>query len=321
MSNLMQNHFKRLWAVKERMILMGVLMLCSIGFAIYTSHQESQPIRIGVVNSLTNDFFQSKKLKYISLAKNPSVVTLIQGEYDAIVISEEDTLHVRSLKPEKFNQQLKNMIQGNDEGSLGFERKKQEVGSKILGFLLLFLLLTSVTNMFLYTEDREKRVFSRIVSSPISRGKLLISYCLVNFITIYCSSLFGIIVAKLLEMNVGFSMLHYSLFLALICLFSTSFSLVNATWIPNGDQSNMFGSMIVILTTLLSGSFFSVGSKNRWIDSIIQWLPQKQFLTLVTAVENGSGLSQSVIKSISYLCLLTMLLFLFSNIKVKIENK
>lgn len=321
MIDLITNHFKRLWAVKERMIIMFLMILCSIGFAIYTSNQESQPMRIGLVNISVNEFPQSDQVKFITLTNQPSIVQLIKGDYEAVVSKKGTTLEVTSLKEEAFNQQLKRMMNGEQVESVGIQKNSEGVGSKIIGFMLLFLLLTSVTNMILFNEDKEKKILSRIISAPTSRIKLLVSYCLVNFMMLYFSSLSIIIVAKILGFNVGFSILIYSLLLALICLFATSFSLFNASMISSGDQANMFGSMVVILTTLLAGSFFTVENKNRWIDTFIQWLPQKKYLSLVTAVENGTDFYKTIASPLFYLCFITFLLFLISNIKVKIDNE
>ena len=321
MIDLIKNHFKRLWAVKERMIIMFAVILCSIGFAIYTNNQKSQPIRVASVNISVNELPASDQMRFISLSKQPSIVQLIKGDYAAVISKKGTTFEVMSLKDETFNQQLKGLLNGQQRKPIELETKNEGVGSKIIGFMLLFLLMTSVTNMFLFNEDKEKKMLTRIISAPISIIKLLVSYCLVNFIALYFSSLFLIIAAKLLGFNVGFSISTYSLLLALICLFATSFSLFNASVIPRGDQANMFGSMIVVLTTLLAGSFFTVESKNRWIDSLIQWLPQKKYMTIVTAVENGSDFFQTMMSPILYLCLITFLLFLISTIKVKIDNK
>lgn len=321
MIHLIVNHFKRLWAMKERMLIMFLMILCSIGFAIYSSNQKSQSMRIGVVNISVNELPQSDQLKFISLTKQPSIVQLIKGDYEAIVSKKGKTVEITSLKEEDFNQQLKKMMSGEQVEAIGKNTNNEGVGSKIIGFMLLFLLMTSVTNMILFNEDKEKMILGRIISTPISRRKLLVSYCLVNFMTIYLSSLLLVAAAKILGFNVGFSILTYSLLLALICLFATSFSLFNASLISSGDQANMFGSMIVLLTTLLAGSFFTIENKNRWIDTIIQWLPQKKYLTLVAAVENGTDVYQTIVSPLFYLSFITFLLFLISSLKVKIDNE
>ena len=71
-----------------------------------------------------------------------------------------------------------------------------------------------------------------------------------------------------------------------------------------------------MLTTILSGSFFSFEGGNRWVDGLIKWLPQKNYLKIVEVIESGANL-RHVSFELFYLLSITLLFFFLAVLKTK----
>ncbi len=90
--------------------------------------------------------------------------------------------------------------------------------------------------------------------------------------------------------NIGLSLVHYAILLTLIITFGISFSMLIHTLVEGEDTANMIGSSLVILTTLLSGSFGAVQSSHPFLQQLGRFLPQKSFLDLAIGIEEGATL-------------------------------
>ena len=66
----------------------------------------------------------------------------------------------------------------------------------------------------------------------------------------------------------------------------------------------MIGSMLLVITSLVSGSFFSLANDTSWWEAITKVLPQKQFLHLVEAISQGEKYPENGLK-ILYLVVLS----------------
>ena len=83
-----------------------------------------------------------------------------------------------------------------------------------------------------------------------------------------------------------------------------------------GDTANMVGSSIVVLTTVLSGSFYSFEGSNKILESALWILPQKDFLSFVQGLERGTKIS-SMIPQLAYILILILAFYIVSSIKIK----
>ena len=101
-----------------------------------------------------------------------------------------------------------------------------------------------------------------------------------------------------------------------ICSLGVAFAMFINSLVRGADTANMIGSSTVILTTILSGSFFSFEKGNELLEKIIWFLPQRAFLSWVQGVEEGADFF-SILPQLSYVFVLTGLLFIFSILKIK----
>lgn len=314
---LLKNNGRRLIQKRQRVIMMIVLMTVSVIVAVYMSGQEKAPLRVAIVGDVQHELISNQRVTVSHVTEEPSMLQLLKGEYDAAITKEKNHLTVSSIKNEAFEEEVKQALLNPQDVSL--LQGDSKTGSRIIGFLLMFLLMSAVVNMYIFSEDKEKRIMERIVAAPLSFWKLLLSYSLVTFGLLVCPALIILAaVNTIVGVSIGFSFLQYLFLLCLISLFGTAYSLFIAAFISNGDQANMVGSMLIMLTTILSGSFFSFEGGNRWIDGLIKWLPQKNYLKIVEAIESGGNL-RGVSFELFYLLAFTVLFFFLAVVKTRKE--
>ncbi|MBO1305566.1 ABC transporter permease [Enterococcus sp. 669A] len=288
MRELLRNHLLRAQEKSARLLMMVGLIVVAFVLALFLNKHTQATLNIAVVgdNPIT---VQSDSVKITELKTAPPKSELIAGSYDAVVDFSKGTPKITTLKNQEFKDQLQTMLSGGSE-NMTSTTKKLSKASRILGYILMFLLMAGVTNTFVFTEDKEQHLMERMIASGLSQGKLFISYVVFLFSLLFIPTFLIFILADtVFSVNLGMSLANYGLLIGIICLIGTSFALCNAAFFKDGDQASMIGSMILVITSLVSGSFFSLSNEETWWNGIIKVLPQKQFLQLVEYVSGGES--------------------------------
>lgn len=261
----------------------------------------------------------SPELNIIQVKEKPLNSELVKGTYDAFV-KQEGTNHfaIETIKGSDFKNQLMDILE-KQKSKREDNKQKENTGTLLLSYLLMFLLMASLTNMKLFSEDKEKKMFERIVTTPVSYFKVLLGHSFFSFLLIFLPTIVFIFTINLVFKNdLGLSYVQLSFLLLLICTFATTLALFITAIFKEGDKANMFGSLFIIITTILSGSFFSFEGGNRWLAKIIQFLPQKRFLLLFKEVEASQHV-QTLLPNLIYILVFTLLFFVLA-IRVTKKN-
>ncbi|MBO0454645.1 ABC transporter permease [Candidatus Enterococcus murrayae] len=285
---IFRNNWSRTLENKSRFFVMLGLIICSICLAIFVSDKDLFATKIGVIGAPKQEV-GSNHIKVEHLTQKPEKSSLALGMYDAIVDMRNGTPKISTFKGNTYKKELTKYFK-DPEAMQADKKNNDEVDSTIIGYMLMFLLMTSVTNMHLFSEDKEKHVMERIITTPMGFVKLFVNYSLFSWLLLFIPTF--LIVGSVSFM--GFtgkelSLGDYSILIGAIVFFGTAFSIFNASLFKAADTANMFGSMIMIITTLLSGSLFSIDNGNQFFSHLIHWLPQKQFLELVKNIEAGQS--------------------------------
>ena len=287
---MLKNDWARIWQNKARLFVMLGLVLVSIFLAVFVSSKGNFSTKIGVIGAEKQELV-SDTVKIEHLSKEPEKSALALGTYDAVVDMRSGTPIISTFKGEKYKKELAEYLK-NPQAVQTSEKSGEGIGSKIIGYMLMFVLMSSVTNMLLFSEDKEKHIMERITTTPISFTKLFVNYSLFSWLLLFVPNLLIIGGISLFGLtDIGLSIVNYAILLGVIALFATAFSICNASFFQVADSASMLGSMIMMITTILSGSFFSLDNGNKLFNSLIHWLPQKQFLELVHNIEAGQSYS------------------------------
>ncbi|MBO0452491.1 ABC transporter permease [Candidatus Enterococcus murrayae] len=314
---MFRNDWARTWQNKARLFVMLGLIVVSILLAVFVSSKGNFSTKIGVIGASKQELV-SDAVKIDHLSQAPAKSALALGTYDAIVDMRSGAPVISTFKGEKYKTELIEYFNNPQVAQIG-EKNSEGIGSKIIGYMLMFLLMSSVTNMLLFSEDKEKHIMERITTTPVSFTKLFTVYAffswlllvIPNILIIAGVSFFGVT-------DIGLSLLNYTALISVIALFATAYSICNASFFKVADTASMLGSMIMMITTILSGSFFSLDNGNKFFNGLIHWLPQKQFLELVKNIEAGQSYSGNY-QRLFYLIGISILLLAVAIFKTRKE--
>ena len=314
---MFKNDWARTWQNKARLCVMLGLILVSIFLAVFVSSKGNFSTKIGVIGGAKQEI-ASDTVKIVPLSKEPKKSALALGTYDAVVDMRGEKPVISTFKGAEYKKELMNYFK--DPQSIKAVQKNEDgIGSKIISYMLMFLLMFSVTNMLLFSEDKEKHIMERITTTPISFTKLFANYSLFAWLVLFIPNLLIIAGISFLGLtDIGLSLMNYTILIGVITLFATAFAVCNASFFQVADTASMLGSMIMMITTLLSGSFFSLDNGNKFFNDLIHWLPQKQFLALVKNIEAGQSYGDNF-QRLFYLIGISAVLMIIAIVKTRKE--
>ncbi len=275
-------------------IVMTLITLGSILLAVYiTGEQQVKGHIVWIRTSASQTVPKSTKdLEITVRAKKPPLSDFICQKYDASVTLEADgTYRVDTLRGSSFKKMVL-LLLANPNARVPSSEDQRSVGENIIGFMMMFLLMASFSNLFAFAEDKEQGQLRRIAASPAPLSSYLAAHC------VYCFSLLLpefllLCVLKAGGWKIGFSLGQYAGLMALLGFLGISFSLFLHTLISKPDNADMLGSAVTVLASVLAGSFYSFTKKNAVMDALISLLPQKQVMDFAKALQNGDAWSRS----------------------------
>lgn len=317
MIKFIKNNYYRLGSKPYYIIISLCMTVVSIILAVFLTSKFQVKGSIAVVTKSKESVFQSEYIKFTLLDTQPPRSQLVQGKYDGVIIDEGNGKYeVNTIKNEDFRKMLEGIVK-NPKGFVPEIKDNRGIGTNIIGYLLMFILLQSVLFMFTLSEDKELKQIEKIAAAPVSFFNYLLSHFIFTFSLIFTPAFLTLLVMKdILGFNIGFSLLQYVGLLGLSCSLGIAFAMFINSLVKVADTANMMGSSIVMLTTILAGSFYSFENGNKVLEKIIWVLPQKDFLSFVQGLESGKAISL-ILPQLLYVIIITIVLFAFSIIKIK----
>ncbi|RCX22768.1 ABC-2 type transport system permease protein [Fontibacillus phaseoli] len=159
-----------------------------------------------------------------------------------------------------------------------------------LGFLILFMMMSSVNLTELILKHREDRTFYRIISSPVSSRAYVISNIIVNMIVMLLQIIVTLFFLRyVFKLDPGIPITALAGLLGLFALASVGISLVIVAFSKNRGVSDSLQNLIVTPTCLLAGCFFPVEIMPVAVRRIADFMPQRWVLLAVEELQDGSG--------------------------------
>lgn len=317
MLSFIKNNYYRISSRKEYIITSLILTMVSIYLAVLLTSSLELKGNIALVTNKSEEMFKSNYIKINIMSNEPPTSELLLGKYDGVIVDKENgEYEVNTIKGEEFKEILEAFIKNPKE----FKPESKDirgVGTNIIGYLLMFLLLQSILYMFTLGDDMELKQIERIIASPVSLFKYMLSHFIVIFLLIFLPSFFILTVMKgILGFNIGFSLIQYAVILSIVISLGVSFAMFLNSLIKVSDKTNMMGSAIVILTTILAGSFYSFEKGNKILESALWILPQKSILSFVQGLE-GEKEVYSIIPELFYVIIISIGFYIIATLKIK----
>lgn len=284
MINILKNNYFRLKSKKYYSIIYLIMTILSIVAAVYMTSKFQTKGNIAFVTNDKERAIKSEYFNFISLEREPEKYELALCRYDGIVIDNgAGEYEIYTIKNTEYKQMLKNVMDNPDSKEIEIELKQIE----------------------------------RIAVSPLSFLKYILAHFIFNISFIVVPTFLTLTIINIFfKGNIGFSLTQYLGILMLLGALGTSFSLFINAFIKGADNANMIGSASILLTTILSGSFYSFENGNKVLQKILLIFPQKEFLNFVKALEEGKDILNSL-PQILYVITISLAFFFISIIKMK----
>ncbi|MEG0277030.1 MAG: ABC transporter permease [Coprobacillus sp.] len=271
---------------KAFLITYLVLIPTVIGIAIYFTNNVSSNMRVGIVGNV--EVVKNDEVKYIYLDDIPKTSQLVLNEYDALIIEEGNDIKVQSTKGEDFDQALKLLVSGQIT-TLQDDSPQRGTASNILGFFMMVVLLLGC-QMYQYYFDERNGINKRILSTSFQCYQYMLSHFFVVLIFLFVPAVVVICGSIILfDIALSITMWQFILVLFMLCFFATSFGLWMNALVKGPMESMMFGNMFAIAGSIVSGGFVQVTS-NEIFNNIVQFLPQKQTMSLLESLETHTAI-------------------------------
>ncbi|MDR2712315.1 MAG: ABC transporter permease [Clostridiales bacterium] len=302
---ILLNNLRRLFEHKPRFFLFIILSAGALAAAIFINTRAELVGHIAVV-SRSEIMLPSEHFRISRLDEAPLLSELVAGKYDAAVIfDDEGGYEIRTIKSEDFQQKL-DLVLADPSQITAAVKGARGAGTNILGFMMMFIMMQGVSLAFLFAEDKEKKQLRRIASSPVPFTGYLCAHGIFVFALLLIPVMVILAIAQLLPgVEIGFGLPMYLALSSLICFLSAGFGLFLTAMIKSGDLANMAGSAIVVLTSVLAGSFYSFDKGNKVLETVIKVLPQRAFLSLAESLEKGMGISSWLSNGLYIIALIT----------------
>ena len=306
--NIVKNDFRRTASNRSYVLIsLGITFSLILLAVFFTSRFEIKG-NIAVITDGGAPEIRSGHLNITRLDAPPPVSQLVMNRYDAVVTVEGNgKFRIDTIKSKEYKDMLAGLLQ--DPGAADVKgHDPRGAGVNILGYLIMFLLIQGLFFMNYFTEDKERRNLRRVLASPVSMGSYLAGHFIFNFMMLFLPTMAVLLVSKeLLKVDIGLSYAQYSFLLAVLCVLSSAFGLLMTAAVEKGDNVMAFASSLVVLTSILSGSFSAVNTGSTAVNRLFGLLPQKSYLVLAQGLENGRPLT-GLLPQLAYMLLLSALL-------------
>ena len=280
---ILKNNLYRLKSDKILLIMMLVVTPIIIGLGIYFSNNVEMKGKIAIIEAsdmqeeaIKSVLGMQKNIELEFLNKEVGNTKLIRGEYAAQVSLKGGKIEISEFSNSEVKKSLEAMISGKEYKS---EMIEVSVVAKIVGFLLMFLFFGSISVADQFLSDRENYIYTRVLQGNVS----YFEYTLGQFIYIIATLtiptiLISLMTVKVFNVDIGMSTLSFIGIIFLVGLLSSSFIILISNIFKDRTAVGMNGSIIAMLTCLLSGCLISTDGQNKIVDGIRNLLPQKRLM-------------------------------------------
>ncbi len=309
MINIVKNNLHRTVSLRNYFVLtMSVSLVLIMGATFFTSQAKSLG-NVAVIGGVDELQHYNNQFQIYLLEEPPTMSEMVRNKYDAVLtIQENGQYEVFTLRSDKFKAQLEQSLTGSVT-VVGENAGSRGVATNILGFLLMYMLIQGIIFMKFFSEDKENGTFKRIIAAPVDIKGYLAAQLITTALLIYIPA-FAVLIfsGQILRVNLGLSYFHYSWLLGLISITASALATCITALVEKEDNAMTLAGAVIVLTSLLSGAFYTIDHHNWVLKAFNSILPQTHILKIVQAVELNLQISFYTLE-IAYLLLTTVLLF------------
>ncbi len=302
---ILRNNLQRFLKEKTYAIISFLLVFITIAATSFVVTMESQKVKIGVTKTAIELLeMNDNNISVKEVERDMNYYTnLISGEYDAYINKEDGKYKVTTVRNSTLGMSLSQYL---NEGKLLIASSSNSYYKIIITVMVMSSMILSLILYRFYFDDRNG-LDKRIYLSGVSNFSYVLQQVVFNFLILFTTNLLSsLILLPLFDLNISWKLVLYIL---LIELFSANFGIFLSTLTKKNQGALIIGTMVSVITMLLSGALFSV-KKDSIQDKIHYIFPQYYFSNLGKSIDgNLTNLSYSITVIVGYI----LLFFLITN--------
>lgn len=325
---------KNSWAriVQQKQYLVTAVLLTSLAAAaaiLLTNRLQTTP-DVAVLGGRAEYLEAECSVTYPE--KAPARSELLMNRYDAVVkLADDGSFDIETAKGDAYKERIQAALQagqgalqagntgragGLNDKAITAGQETRQVGTNIIGYMMMFLLMQGILYGRMFAEDKEKHLIERIAVSPMSFGRYLAGQAVFIWILVFVPSFIMVCIAKLAGEDTGFTLAQFAFLLALCSMLSTCMALFIHSFFMTADTGNMAGSCVAVLTSVLSGTFYDLGGGSSWADRALYLMPQKNLMRFADLWERGK-LNQDAVTSLIYVIIISAVFISIGMLKTR----
>ena len=309
---ILRNNLQRFLKEKTYAIISFLLVFITIAATSFVVTMESQKVKIGVTKTAIELLeMNNNNISIKEVERDMNYYTnLISGEYDAYINKENGKYKVTTVRNSTLGMNLSQYL---NEGKLLITSSSNSYYKIIITVMVMSSMILSLILYRFYFDDRNG-LDKRIYLSGVSNFSYVLQQVVFNFLVLFTTNLLSsLILLPLFDLNISWKLVLYIL---LIELFSANFGIFLSTLTKKNQGALIIGTMVSVITMLLSGALFSV-KKDSIQDKIHYIFPQYYFSNLGKSIDgNLTNLSYSITVIVGYILLFFLIANYLQNQKV-----
>ena len=309
---ILRNNLQRFLKEKTYAIISFLLVFITIAATSFVVTMESQKVKIGVTKTAIELLeMNDNNISVKEVERDMNYYTnLISGEYDAYINKEDGKYKVTTVRNSTLGMKLSQYL---NEGKLLIASSSNSYYKIIITVMVMSSMILSLILYRFYFDDRNG-LDKRIYLSGVSNFSYVLQQVVFNFLILFTTNLLSsFILLPLFDLNISWKLVLYIL---LIELFSANFGMFLSTLTKKNQGALIIGTMVSVITMLLSGALFSV-KKDSIQDKIHYIFPQYYFSNLGKSIDgNLTNLSYSITVIVGYILLFFLIANYLQNQKV-----
>ena len=309
---ILRNNLQRFLKEKTYAIISFLLVFITIAATSFVVTMESQKVKIGVTkNAIELLEMNNNNISIKEVEKDMNYyINLISGEYDAYINKEDGKYKVTTVRNSTLGMKLSQYL---NEGKSLTASSNNNYYKIIITVMAMSSMILSLILYRYYFDDRNG-LDKRIYLSGVSNFSYVLQQVVFNFLILFITNLLSsLILLPLFDLNISWKLVLYIL---LIELFSANFGIFLSTLTKKNQGALIIGTMVSVITMLLSGALFSV-KKDSIQDKIHYIFPQYYFSNLGKSIDgNLTNFSYSITVIVGYILLFFLIANYLQNQKV-----
>lgn len=227
---------------------------------------------------------------------NPDMINtdVILGKYTAVVEFEENSFTLSSVRDENTLLSLEYLIESYIEPPTPInadflQAHNLSIAQRTTAFILLFLMITATITASLMIKDKNNGTFKRFLHSPQNAVTYVLGNITYNFVITYFQFFVSVSAVELLGINVGIDYLNLLMMGIWAAALATAFGTCMASLFNNEMYSNLLSTCIVLILSLIGGTFIPFNRMPAGLQYISVISPWRWFISIVTSMEQGSN--------------------------------